>query len=120
MAEEGIVRLFLTDESLFPSQPPLRAEQFSSPLYGKAYDLLWNAREAGRKISLNVLSEALTPEEISQIMTICQKPRSQNGEKELADYITVIREESDKRTAEEDPLLSAMRRRAPGYKRAEI
>ena len=36
-AEEGVLRLLTLDESVFPPESPLREEQFSSPLLGKAY-----------------------------------------------------------------------------------
>lgn len=34
MAEEGVLRLLLKDESVFPEEAPLRQEEFSSPLLG--------------------------------------------------------------------------------------
>ena len=43
-AEEGVLRLLLQDESLFGDQAPLTQAQFSSPLLGKAYALLWQLK----------------------------------------------------------------------------
>ena len=48
-AEEGILRLLIRDESLFPEEPPLREEQFSSPLLGRAFTTLWQAKAATRR-----------------------------------------------------------------------
>ena len=109
-AEEGLLRLLILDESLFPAQPPLREEQFSSPLLGRAFTLLWQARENGRAVTPAVLSEALTPEEMSHISAVCQQPESpQHARQALADYIRIVQEESDKRAGRQaaDPLLAA-------------
>ena len=40
------LRLLIRDESLFPEEPPLREEQFSSPLLGRAFTTLWQAKAA--------------------------------------------------------------------------
>ena len=47
-AEEGVLRLLLLDDSLFPAQPPLQEADFSSPLLGRVFALLWRAKEIGR------------------------------------------------------------------------
>ena len=109
-AEEGLLRLLILDESLFPAQPPLREDQFSSPLLGRAFTLLWQAREEGRAVTPAVLSEALTPEEMSHISAVCQQPESpQHARQALADYIRIVQAEADKRTGSQaaDPLLAA-------------
>ena len=109
-AEEGVLRLLLQDESLFGDQAPLTQAQFSSPLLGKAYALLWQLKENGRTPSLSPLSGEFTPDEMSHLTAICQQPESrQNGAQALADYIRVIQNEAKKRTgaAEIDPLLAA-------------
>ncbi|MGN0964707.1 DNA primase [Dysosmobacter sp. HCP28S3_G4] len=109
-AEEGLLRLLLLDDSLFPADPPLTPEQFSSPLLGKVYGLLWAGRAAGRPLSLSALTGELTPEEMSHITGVCQQPEAlSNGHQALADYIHIIQEEATKRAggADIDPLLAA-------------
>ncbi len=109
-AEEGVLRLLMLDDSLFPSPPPLREEQFSSPLLGKACHLLWQMREAGRPPSLPALAGQFTPEEMAHITAVCQQPESaQNAPQALADYIRIIQTQAEKRTAagSVDPLLAA-------------
>jgi DNA primase len=110
-AEEGILRLLVTDASLFPEAPPLTEAQFSSPLLGKAYRLLWQAREEGRPVSISTaFADQLTGEEVGHISAICQQPESpQNRHQALADYIRIVKEEADKRSAagSTDPLLAA-------------
>ena len=107
-AEEGVLRLLLLDEGLFPAAPPLEESEFSSPLLGRAFGLLWQAKETGRPVTLASLTGALSPEEMSHITAICQQPESaQNGKKALADYIRVIREEGAAHHIGGDPLLAA-------------
>ena len=109
-AEEGILRLLVLDESLFPQDPPLREEQFSSPLLGRVYAQLWQARAEGRPVTLAPVFESLTPEEASHISAICQQPESMpNARQALADYIRIVQAEAAKRAGDgsADPLLAA-------------
>ena len=109
-AEEGILRILLMDDSLFPAESPLTEEQFSSPLLGRVFTQLWQVRLDGRPVSLNVLFESLTSEEASHITAICQQPESpQNARQALADYIRIVKTEADKRAGggKIDPLLAA-------------
>ena len=97
MAEEGVIRLLMQDDSLFPDQPPLREDEFSSPLLGRIYGELWRCRGSGS--SMTALSASLTPEEMSHLTTLLQKPESTaNAPQALADYIRIIREEGVKRS----------------------
>ena len=109
MAEEGILRLLLLDDSLFPAEPPLREEEFSSPLLGKVFTLLWRQRELSSAPKLSSLAGALSGEEMSHVTNLCQKPESAaNGRQALADYIAIVRREAEKRTGAGpvDPLLA--------------
>ena len=108
-AEEGVLRLLLMDESIFSEDPPLSEEQFSSPLLGRVFHLLWEAKTEGRTVSLASLSNVLTSEEMSHVTAVCQQPESvQNSRQALADYIRIIKTEADKRAgAVKDPLLAA-------------
>lgn len=105
-AEEGLLRLLLLDESLFPAEAPLQEAQFSSPFLGRVFALLWQAREEGCPVALPSLAGVLTPEEMSHITAICQQPEfTRNGRRALGDYIRVIQEESGRETGG-DPLLA--------------
>ena len=109
-AEEGILRLLIKDAALFDTQPTLQEEQFSSPLLGKVFGLLWQAHLEGRTVSLATLSNLLEGEEMSHISAICQQPESlQNAKQALADYIRIVQTESDKRASsgQIDILLAA-------------
>ena len=109
-AEEGILRILLMDDSLFPSEPPLSESDFSSPLLGRVFTQLWQAKTDGRPVTLSALFETLSGEEASHITAICQQPESpQNAQQALADYIRIVKTEADKRagTGPIDPLLAA-------------
>ena len=110
LAEEGVIRLLLLDDSLFGDTPPVPAESFSSPLLGRVYASLWESHMAGRPLSISSLSGELTGEEMSHLTGVVQKPESPaGGERALTDYCRVIREEAQKRTAGAgtDPLAAA-------------
>ena len=110
MAEEGVLRLLLLDDRLFPPEPPIREEDFSSPLLGRVFTLLWQQRAAGRAPRLTALAGELTGEEMSHITNLCQKPESAaNGRQALADYIGIIRREAEKQAGAGavDPLVAA-------------
>lgn len=112
-AEEGVLRLLLLDETLFPEQSPLTKEDFSSPVLGKVYFLLWRMRETGRPLSLASLSCELTADEMNHITLVCQQPESaENRAQALRDYISVIREEAARRAegTGTDPLLAATKK----------
>ena len=108
-AEEGILRLLLMDDSLFGTEPPLQEDQFSSPLLGKAYRLLWQAHAEGRRPTPTVLSPHLEGEEMDHITAICQQPESrQTAGQALLDYIRIIKTEADKRAGGQELDLLAL------------
>ena len=108
MAAEGVIRLLHLDPTLFGDTPPLRPEEFSSPLLGRIYGAMWPRRYD--RSGLSALTGELTGEEMSHLTTLLQKPESTaNASQALADYIRVIREEQAKRDDSGiDPLLLAM------------
>ncbi len=107
-AEEGIIRLLLSDDSLFSDTMPISPEQFSSPLLCRVYQQLWEAHAAGRRPMISSLGESFTREETDHITSFCQEPVSlRNARQALEDYIRIIRSEAEKRMAQEDPLLAA-------------
>jgi len=110
MAEEGLIRLFLRDESLFAQGKPIEPEFFSSPVLGKVYNLLWQYHAQGQHISLASLSAELTQEEMAHIVSVTQKPESTgNVSQALQDYTRIIQHEYTKRSGSDgiDPLLAA-------------
>ena len=100
MAEEGMIRLLMQDDSLFPDEIPVGAEEFSSPLLGRVYASLWESHMT--------LAAVLQPEEMDHLTALLQRPESAaNAPQALADYIRIIKEEYAKRSAGFDPLAAA-------------
>jgi DNA primase len=120
LAEEGVIRLMLLDDSLLGELSPLQDEEFSAPLLGRVFSLLWKKRNAGQPVTLASLAGDLSSEEMSHLTSICQKPESaEHHRKALEDYIRIIHTEYRKRAsvdAQTDPLLAAMQkyRNKPG------
>lgn len=111
MAEEGIICLLLLDGALADKCRGLTAEEFSSPFLGRLYGLLTEARAEGRTLSAASLSACCSPEEMSHLSGILQRPESlANAERALEDYIQVIQRSAEKRRGVDpsvDPLLAA-------------
>jgi len=94
LAEEGVVRLMLLDPTLFRQAGGLEPEHFSSPLLGRVYGLLRQRCREGKSVQLAALSGSLTPEEMSHLTGVLQKPESlANGQQALQDYIKTIETE---------------------------
>ncbi len=110
LAEEGVLRLLALDDSLFAGAPPLRAEDFSSPLLGRFFTALKAQLAQSGHVSIGALAGDFTAEEINHLSGILQKPESlKNGAQALRDYCTIILDEAHKRTsAGTDPLTAAM------------
>lgn len=98
MAEEGVIRLLLLDESIFPPTSPLQESDFSSPLLGKIYAALWAQR--GSTHPMAALAGVLSGEEMNHLTTLAQKPESAaNASQALKDYTRIILQEKQKRTS---------------------
>lgn len=111
-AEEGIIRLLLLDETLFPSVAQLPAAAFSSDLLRKIYCILIERWKAGRENSFPMMSATLDPDELSHLTRIMQQPESlSNSGQALTDYIKTIQNEYAKRQNSGDDALLALARR---------
>ncbi|MCI9587744.1 MAG: DNA primase [Oscillospiraceae bacterium] len=120
LAEEGVIRLLLRDESLFPHCASLTVEEFSSPLLGKIYGALSERHSGGLPLTIAALSALLTAEEMNHLSALLQKPESlSRAEEALKDYIRIIQDACLRRsgTQETDPLLAAQEknRKKKGY-----
>ena len=109
LAEEGVLRLLVLDDSLFGQEPPLQEADFSSSLLGRFFTALWTQAKQNGSVSVGALAGEFTQEEISHLSGILQKPESlKNAAQALQDYCRIIREEARKRTAaDRDPLAAA-------------
>ena len=110
MAEEGLIRLMMQDESIFPAELPLSVEEFSSPMLGKVFSLLWSNRQLSQQSRLAILGAELSGEEMSHLTTILQKPESlSHAAQAMQDYLRVIHRAYEKRSQSDDmdPLAAA-------------
>lgn len=113
MAEEGVIRLLMMDSTLFQQASVLQPEYFSSELLGKIYSILQERWEEGKESSLDILSAALAPDEMSHLIKLMQQPEVRaNSERALADYIKTIQTERVKReVAGDGDLLAVIHRK---------
>ncbi len=94
-AEEGVIALLMNDPNLLSKVRGLSPEDFTVPVFGRIYQLIWERWTEDRPVSLNALGPELTGEEMNHLVSILQQPISQsNQEQALADYINIIQTES--------------------------
>ena len=112
MAEEGIIRLLYLDSQLFDRITPPEPEQFSVPELGNIYRAI---RKLGRTehVTIAKLSGELSPDEVSLLTVILQKPETiANGQKALSDYIEIMESErQDKSSVDLQSLADTMRKK---------
>lgn len=116
MAEEGVIRLLYLDPQLFDHIQAPEPEVFSVPELGNIYRVLQEQTRAGN-VSMATLSGALTPDEISLLTIILQKPEIiANGQTALSDYIEIIYSQRQDREQTDDLLTLAEKlRKKKGY-----
>ena len=91
-AEEGVVRLAYLDPGLFRSGEIPDAELFSVPELRHIYEALLQKARKGESPNLAALSAVLTPQEVSLLTGIIQKPESlSNAARALADYMDILK-----------------------------
>ena len=117
-AEEGILYQVLREPALFDQAGDLTGSQFSVPVLGRAFDELRDRHERGLQVSLAVL-EDFTPDELTHLSAVAQKQDALVSEAAFSDYLSVIREQSQKtqQNLSQDALmdLQARLKRKKGY-----
>ena len=111
MAEEGLLRMILTEPALLERASGLEPEQFSSPLLGRAFEALRARYQAGFSVTLATLEGNFTPEEIRHLTAIVRREETLVQDEAVDDYIRLIEEESHRRQARDEGDLLAMRNR---------
>lgn len=116
-AEEGVLRLALLEPGLLDQTDRLTGAEFSSHLLGKVFDLLRDRHADGRAVSLGGLANTLTPEEMSHLARIVDRPESLgHAQRAMKDYIAIIRMERLKQAGGTDEELL---RAAQKYRQAK-
>ena len=116
-AEEGVIRLLYLEPGLIrePGLPP--SEAFSSPELGHIYAAILEKLRRGETASTATLSEALSSEEMSLLVSLLQKPELlSRSAQSLRDYIGKIQERRDEAGQADDLRALANRyREKKGY-----
>ncbi len=107
-AEEGVIFLLAQYPEQFGSLP-LRGEDFSSEALGRIYDALTEQIRAGSSVSLTVMGERFSPDEMSLLTRILnnKKISSSAADAAMGDYIRKIQEEKAKAAGGDDLLAYA-------------
>ena len=119
-AEEGIILLLSRDPALADRPEMPEPEEFSSPELGKLYQTLLGRLRRHEAVDENLLSAALSPEEVSLYTALQQRPvQLSNADSALRDYIDKIRRRKARRESHGEPDLLAKakeQRERKGYK----
>ncbi len=111
MAEEGLLRMVLKEPALFDKLDGLQPEQFSSQVLGKTYGALRDRYKAHLSVSLAVLEDVLTAEEMTHMTAVVQKEDPLVSEQAVRDYCEIIQHEHRRKTLSSGDDLLAMRDR---------
>ena len=103
-AEEGIVRLLCLEPALFAGREDLPPkDEFSSEFLARLYEALLEMAGRGEELQMTALSSIFSPEEMSHLTGIIQKPELlSQGARALGDYIEIIRSENAGIAREQD------------------
>ncbi len=118
VAEEKILAQILTEPGLIEEAAGLEAEDFSVPVFARAYDQLKTRYRQGLSVSLAVL-EGFSADELSHLTAVCQKDGRVLSEQGFADCVKTVLEEhrsTDAPDTDEDLLaLQSKLRDTKGY-----
>ena len=117
MAEEGVLQMVLKEPAMFERCRDLDGGQFSSPLLGRAFDLLRQRYEAGLAVQLGPLGEQFSPQELAHLTAVAQKQDCLVSEQAMNDYLTIITEEAARAGVTGEQDLQAFRQRLLEKKR---
>jgi len=106
MAEEGVIALAMRDNALLDQAGKLKAEDFSVPLLSKVYAQMLARHSQGLEVYAAAL-EDLTPEEMSHIVSVCQRQQGPVSEVAFRDCIAIIlAQRQSTRVSSDDDLLA--------------
>lgn len=106
MAEEALLRAISRDPELL-RDISLTAQQFSSPLLGRAYDALRAQWESGTAVGIAGFGEAFSKEEMQHLSYVLQKSSDPIRDDAVKDYIQVIEHECGSRGSSGEARLQA-------------
>ncbi len=116
IAEETVLKMLLRENALFEKTKTLTPQQFSVPMFAKAFDTLRRAWAEEHCAGINTLSEVLTPTEMAHMTAVIHKDDHPISEDAFADCLRIIESEARKVSGEEDlRALQESLRKKKGY-----
>ena len=103
MAEEVIIGLAVKEPALLDHTGALTGESFSVPLLGRVFSQLQSRQKNHLEVSISVL-EDLTAEEMSHIVSVCQKQDGPVNERAFRDCIRTVLSQKSKVESDDDLL----------------
>ncbi len=118
MAEESLLRMLVTEPSLFDSTEDLSPEHFSVPMFGTAFEALRLRWKEELSVSAAVLADTLNQGEMAHLTAVLQKQEGPISQDAFADCLRVIRSEHRQASvsgAEDLRALQESLRKKKGY-----
>ena len=116
MAEELLLKMLLRENALFDKTTELKPQDFTVPMFAKAYETLKESWSMDHNCSIHTLTHVLTSEEMSHMTAVLQKPDHPISEKAFADCLCTIISEARKGSRENDlKALQERLRKEKGY-----
>jgi DNA primase len=111
-AEEGVLRVVLLDSEFFRQLDDLTEEQFSSPVLGRAFQLLRQRWREDKPATLAAIDSQFTAEEMRLLTAAVQDPQPRHtAQAALDDDKSIILAESRKRKDRDGEDLADLRAR---------
>lgn len=117
MAEEAIVRMLLRENAYFDRTGDLKPQDFSVPMFAKAFEKLGEHWRQEHSAGVHLLQEVLTPAEMAHLTKIIHKEDQPLSDEAFDDCLRVLLDEARK-NGEADGDLIALReqlRKKKGY-----
>ncbi len=116
MAEEVVLRMLLRENALFDKVGELKPQNFSVPMFAKAFEALRTAYEQEHTAAIHTLSEVLTADEMAHMTAVIHKQDHPISEKAFDDCLRVILNEAQKAVGVNDlKALQESLRKKKGY-----
>lgn len=118
-AEEGLIAMVLTEPSLLSQIENLQPNEFSTALYGKAYEQLRQRYFEGFEVSLACLTD-FSSDEMSRLVEVYSSFQDKISDQMLDDYVRVIKsrhQSSQVRNTDGNDVLRAIQEKYKNSKK---
>ncbi len=116
IAEETVLRMLLRENALFEKTAELTGQEFSVPMFAKAFDALKAAYALEHTAGIHTLGEILSPEEMAHLTAVIHKQDHPISQEAFDDCLRVIKSEARKAQGTDDlKALQEQLRKKKGY-----